>query len=62
MLIGALRIEIVVEGEKQPYVLNVGKAEGNGYLATSDKLPGDVFTVRKDLFEKALTAPAYFAR
>ncbi len=58
---GALKIEITVEGEKEPLLLTVGKADGNvGFFALSNKLPGDIFEVRKDLFEGPKSKPAYF--
>src|SRR5262249_53331394 len=42
---GALRIEITVDGEKEPIMLTIGAldAEGKSYYAQSNKLPGDVF-------------------
>jgi hypothetical protein len=61
---GALVVEITVPGEKEPkkLTLTVGKADGDAaYFAISNQLPGDIFDVRKDLFEKAKTAPAYFS-
>jgi hypothetical protein len=60
---GGLHIELTVAGDKEPrkLTLTVGKLEGDAYLAVSNQLPGDLFTVRKDLFEKAKAAPAYFS-
>lgn len=61
---GALLVELTVAGDKEPrkLTLTVGKEDGNsGYFAISDQLPGDVFDVRKDLFEKAKEKPAYFS-
>jgi hypothetical protein len=61
---GGLLIEITLPGEKEPkkLTLTVGKADGNdAYLAISNQLPGDIFDVRKDLFEKAKDKPAYFS-
>jgi hypothetical protein len=61
---GALLIELTVSGDKEPrkLTLTVGKADAAfGYFATSDQLPGDIFDVRKDLFEKVKEKPAYFS-
>ncbi len=61
---GALVIELTVADGKEPHnlTLTVGKADGNtGYFAISNQLPGDIFEVRKDLFEKAKEKPAYFS-
>ena len=56
---GGLRIEIKVEGEKEPLVLTLGKAEADGYVACT-KLPGDIFLVPKAPFEGVMSKPAYF--
>jgi hypothetical protein len=61
---GALHVELTVAGDKEPrkLTLTVGKADGNtGYFAISDQLPGDIFEVRKDLFDKVKEKPAYFS-
>jgi hypothetical protein len=61
---GALLIELTVSDEKEPrkLTLTVGKMDGTiGYFAISNQLPGDVFDVRKDLFEKVKEKPAYFS-
>lgn len=61
---GALHIELTVAGEKEPrkLTLTVGKADGNtGYFALSNQLSGDIFEVRKDLFDKVKEKPAYFS-
>lgn len=59
---GALAVEITVEGEKEPLKLTVGQADGaKGYLAVSDRLKGDVFDVRKDVFDGPKSKPAYFS-
>jgi hypothetical protein len=60
---GGLQIELTVAGDKEPrkLTLTVGKAEADGYVAISNQLPGDIFVVRKDLFEKAKEKPAYFS-
>jgi len=57
---GGLRIEIKIEGEKEPLVLTLGKAEADGYVATSSKLSGDIFLVPKATFEGVMSKPAYF--
>jgi Domain of unknown function (DUF4340) len=57
---GGLRIEIKVEGEKEPLVLTLGKAETDGYVATCSKLAGDIFLVPKTLFDGVMSKPAYF--
>ncbi len=61
---GALLIELTVAGDKEPkkLTLTVGKADGDAaYFAISNQLPGDIFDVRKDIFEKPRSAPAYFS-
>lgn len=61
---GALLIELTVSGDKEPrkLTLTVGKADGAfGYFAISNQLPGDIFDVRKDLFDKVKKKPAYFS-
>ena len=57
---GALKIEITVDGEKELLQLTVGKPDGGALFAISNKLPGDVFDVRKDIFEGPKSKPAYF--
>jgi hypothetical protein len=57
---GALQIEITVEGEKEALQLTLGKLEMEGYVATSSKLPGDVFIVNKGPFEGVMSKPAFF--
>lgn len=59
---GGLVIEITVEGEKEPFVLTVGNADGDkgDYLATANRLGDALFTVRKDVFEKPKEKPAFF--
>ncbi len=59
---GALQIEITVDGEKEPLQLTVGKEDGPAYFAVSNKLPGDIFDVRKDLFEGPKSAPGHFGK
>jgi hypothetical protein len=60
---GALTIEIGVDGEKEPVTLTIGaEAEGGkSYYAQSNKAPGDVFLVPKELFEKFRANPNAFA-
>jgi hypothetical protein len=61
---GALLVELTVSGDKEPKKLSltVGKLDGAfGYFAISDQLPGDIFDVRKDLFDKIKEKPAYFS-
>jgi hypothetical protein len=61
---GALLVELTLSGDKEPRKLSltVGKLDGAfGYFAISDQLPGDIFDVRKDLFDKAKEKPAYFS-
>lgn len=60
---GGLHIELTVAGDKEPtkLTLTVGKLDGDAYLAVSNQLSGDIFTVRKDIFEKAKEKPAYFS-
>lgn len=61
---GALLIELTVAGDKEPrkLTLTVGKEDGtNGYFAISNQLLGDIFDVRKELFDKVKEKPAYFS-
>jgi hypothetical protein len=61
---GALLVELTVSGDKAPRKLSltVGKLDAAfGYFAISDQLPGDIFDVRKDLFDKVKEKPAYFS-
>ncbi len=61
---GALKVEVAVEVDKdkrENYDLMVGNLDGDkGYFATSSKLPGDVFDVRKDVFEGPKSKASYF--
>jgi hypothetical protein len=61
---GALLLELTVSGDKEPRKLSltVGKLDAAfGYFAISNQLPGDIFDVRKDLFDKVKEKPAYFS-
>jgi hypothetical protein len=61
---GALLIELTVSGDKEPrkLTLTVGKLDAAfGYFAISNQLSGDIFDVRKDLFDKVKEKPAYFS-
>lgn len=60
---GALLVELNVEGEKEPITLAIGAldADGKNYFATSNRLPGDVFLLAKDRFEKYKSKPNAFA-
>jgi hypothetical protein len=60
---GALLVELTVEGEKEPITLTIGAldADGKNYFAISNKLPGDVFLLPKDQFEKYKSKPNAFA-
>jgi hypothetical protein len=60
---GALSIDIMVDGEKEPVTLVIGaEAEGGkSYYAQSNKAPGDVFLVPKDRFDKFKANPNAFA-
>jgi hypothetical protein len=60
---GALRIEITVDGEKEPIMLSIGApdADGKSYYAQSSKLPGDVFLLPKEKFEKWKGRPTVFS-
>jgi hypothetical protein len=59
---GGLVIEVAVEGEKEPFVLDVGNldADKTAYLATANRLGDSLFTIRKDVFEKPKEKPAFF--
>lgn len=60
---GGLRIEITVDGEKEPIMLTIGAldADGKSYYAQSNKLPGDVFLLPKEKFEKWKSRPTVFS-
>lgn len=60
---GALRVEITVDGEKEPIMLSIGApdADGKSFYAQSNKLPGDVFLLPKDKFEKWKSRPTVFS-
>jgi hypothetical protein len=60
---GAMDIIITVDGEKEPLRLIVGGPSGTeGYYATSNKLPGEVFVLPKGKFAEAKSKPAYFKK
>jgi hypothetical protein len=60
---GALEIQVLLEGEKDPVTLTVGglDPEGKHLYATSNRLPGDVFLLPKGMFEAVKAKPGYFA-
>jgi hypothetical protein len=58
---GALKIEITFEKDDKPLEIVVGKLDGEVYLATSNRVQGEVFTVKKAVFEGPKTKPAYFS-
>lgn len=58
---GALEIQILVEGEKEPVTLTLGATTENNYYATSSRAPGDVFLLPKAAFEELRARPGYFA-
>jgi Domain of unknown function (DUF4340) len=57
---GALRIELKIDGEKEPLLLTIGKADMDGYIAVTNKLPGDVFLISKTGIEGVVSKPTYF--
>ncbi len=57
---GALKIELTFAKDDKPLELVVGKLEGDTYLATSSLVPGEVFAVKKSVFEGPKSKPAYF--
>jgi hypothetical protein len=59
-----LQVELTVEGEKAPLTLTLGALDTKekGYFAQSSTLPGDVFLVAQDPFEKVLSGPKYFSK
>ncbi|MCS6849975.1 MAG: DUF4340 domain-containing protein [Gemmataceae bacterium] len=61
---GALQIEVTLEGEKTPLTLTVGgpDADKNRWYAQSNKLPGDVFLLPKEPFDKMKAKPAHFRK
>jgi hypothetical protein len=60
---GALEIAITVEGETDPIVLTIGGTDPDGklYYAMCSKVPGDVFTMPKGIFEAIKAKPGYFS-
>lgn len=61
---GALRIEIVVEGQEKPLELTVGAEDPDqkGFVFARTSSQGDVFLLPKTLFDKARERIAYFAK
>ena len=59
-----LRIAITVEGEKTPLTLTIGdlSTKDKGYYAQSSTMPGDVFLLPQERFEKVLAGPKYFSK
>jgi hypothetical protein len=57
---GALVVEVTVEGEKEPFQVTVGNLdpEKAAFFATSNRLPNDLFKVRKEVFEGVKERPA----
>jgi hypothetical protein len=60
----ALLVTIILEGEKAPLTLTIGKLDPNekAYFAQSSNLPGDVFLLPQALFEKRLTGVKAFSK
>ena len=64
---GALRVELTLEGQKEPLVLTLGK-EGpdketqDFYFAKSSTEGDQIFLVRKGSFEKVKPDPKYFLK
>jgi hypothetical protein len=56
----ALKIEITFEKDEKPLELVIGKLDGDFYLATSNRVPGEVFHLKKAIFEGAKSKPAFF--
>jgi hypothetical protein len=60
---GALQIDITVEGEKEALQLTVGDLDGaDAYFAISNKQPGDILDVRKDLFDGPKSGAGHFGK
>ncbi len=60
---GALDIAVTVEGTPEPLTLTVGGPSGTeGFYSRSNKVPGEVFLLPKERFEKVKSRPAYFRR
>lgn len=59
---GALEVEVMVEGEKDPAQLTIGGVHpsGKSFYATCNKLPSDVFLVPKGIFEAVKAKPGFF--
>jgi hypothetical protein len=61
----ALKVEITVEGEKEPFELLVGNEDPDNkdfFFASSNRLKGDTFLLPKFSFEKAKASPAFFRK
>jgi hypothetical protein len=58
---GGLDVVITVDGEKEPYHLTIGGPSGaDGYYATTNKLPNEVFVLPKGILADVKSRPAYF--
>jgi len=59
---GALKIEITFEKDDKPLELVIGKLDGEDYFATSNRVAGEVFQVKKLSFEGVKSGPVYFSQ
>jgi hypothetical protein len=60
----SLRVEITVEGTKEPMTLTIGALDPKekAYAAQSSKLPAEVFQLPQAKFEKPLSGPKFFSK
>jgi hypothetical protein len=59
---GGMKVELTVKGEKEPFVLTVGKADGDkGYYAMSNRSDGDVFLLPRSLFDGPKSKAKFFS-
>jgi hypothetical protein len=58
----ALQVEVIVEGEAQPFALTVGgeAPDKEHYFASSNRLPNEYFLVGKKPFDAVREKPGYF--
>ncbi len=59
---GGLKIEITFSKDEKPIEIFAGKLEGDNYYATSNTVLGQVFLVKKAVFDGPKSLPAYFGK
>jgi hypothetical protein len=61
---GALEVTLTVKNEKEPTTVIIGglDADGKNYYATTSKMPGQLFLLPKEKFEKFKGMRSYFSK